>query len=169
MSKADNKYAHHGALFLDMDGVLCTQRAHYATKNIGVWAALDPLGIMMIKNLCDDFYLKIVASSTWRYYGDNHIDMRTVLASHGLGKQYFFSKDWKTIDLRTQFGQSKRGIEINKWLAKHPHVTRYIIFDDNQYDFMQEGLMKRFIRTHEDDGISSKNYEDARNKLRGMV
>lgn len=157
-----------GVLFLDMDGVLCTRRAFLASGGEGVWRMLDPISIQMIKNLCDEYNVRIVATSTWRNFGDEHCSMKTILETHGLTSKYFWH-DWKTPDLRSTFqGKTKRGVEINKWLSKKPHVTRFIIFDDEEFDFAAEGLLKRLIKTDENDGILTKHYDAACKKLYGM-
>lgn len=165
MRKPKN-YPNDGVLFLDIDGVLCTKRAQQANRMLKQWQAFDPIAIQMIKNLCDDYQLRIVASSTWRIGGNDVFNLKLILGTHGLDPTYFW-KDWAT----PRIDSASRGKEIRQWLDKHPTVTRFLIFDDIIYDFDDDDvdLLKRVILTDEDDGITAKNYTDARNKLQGMT
>jgi len=43
-------------------------------------------------------------------------------------------------------------MEIRAWLGLHPEVERYIIFDDELFDFEQRGLLPRLIKTEFGDG-----------------
>lgn len=160
--KQYKKYDIYGALFLDIDGVICTARAGYMTNPHNVWRNFDPVAIGMIRNLCDEFFLKLVASSTWRIGGGEIIDLRTVLSTHGLPEHYFFSGNkWKTERLKD------RAEEIDTWLNKHNHIKRYIILDDDN-SFKNTPLEKRFIQTHPEDGMTTLNYRNAVSKLKGM-
>lgn len=156
------KYDGYGAIFLDIDGVICTERAGYMTNPHNVWRNFDPIAVGMVKNLCDEYKLKLVASSTWREYGDGIMNLKKLLSTHGIPETYFFGKGrWKTC--RSE-GRAK---EIEIWLSENPNITRWIILDDINF-FADTKLEKRLIQTHPRDGISSEDYINARNKLLGM-
>ena len=154
-----------GVLFLDMDGVLCTVRAHYAygmdKAGKRLMRALDPISIMLVDRLCEDFNLQIVVSSTWRGDNDCGIVLKSLLNSHGLKAQ--FHKDWRT-DHEFTFSKPNglRDREIEEWLDNHPEIKRFVILDDECMRFMHSNKLKNnFVNTHPEDGVTTKNYWDA--------
>lgn len=152
MSKDGESFS--GILFLDMDGVLCTDRAYFAAsqdKKKHISRCLDPVGIRLINRLCDDFNLKIVISSSWK----SRYDVADILLTHGFTAEYH--KDEKT---KPRFSGS-RGMEIRDWLEEHPEVKHFIIMDDS-LDGMQDNDLSPFhCQTHYADGIMTEHYRRA--------
>src|ERR1035437_101074 len=109
-----------GVLFLDCDGVICTDRAYYAAqqdKSKTILRTWDPISMALVDRLCQDFNLEVVISSTWRH----RYDVAVILLTHGFRSD--FHKDEKT---PASYNRS-RGHEIREWLEEHPEVTKYII------------------------------------------
>src|ERR1019366_9771740 len=74
-------------LFLDIDGVLVTDRAYFTiNKKIPKepMMVFDPIGIKLINNLCDNYDLSVVISSTWR----KEYDVKTILRTHGFSGKF---------------------------------------------------------------------------------
>ena len=137
-------------LFLDIDGVLCTLRAHYAYahKRRGIIDSWDPVGAKAIKEVCNTG-VKIVISSSWRHYCVNPYDKSDILgvrlSEHKLTEH--LHKDWKTgID-------GTRGKEIRQWLSKHPNIKDFIVLDDDIFDM--EDVTPYVIHTNANDGMST--------------
>lgn len=142
-------------IFLDIDGVLTSLRTCTALDGGGMWTEFDPVGVAIIKRLCENHNYKIVISSTWRW--GNVDKLHQQLEKHDLKK--FLHKDWKTDLLNTN-----RGAEVQKWLNEHPG-TEYLIFDDDS-DFTDE--QRRFhIHTDSMNGITDANIMDITKRLNG--
>lgn len=142
-------------IFLDIDGVICTLRAHLAFVNRpGVLDVWDPTGVAMVKRLCDDHDCKIVCISTWRLYDD------CISAFEKRDLKQYLHEDWRTKDLRDgSVNGLNRGNEVAEWLSRHQEVTKYIILDDDT-DFLE--TQKPFqVKTDSQDGLSAKNFIDA--------
>lgn len=143
-------------IFLDIDGVLCTTKAHVAQRGEHTWGggymgALDreSCGLLAaLQEKCPLLYF--VCSSTWRKYWE-----KDELADHIA--QFGFTPRWHD-DWKTTSGLDGRGGEIQDWLDRNG-ITNYAIIDDvdapNQFTDEQRG---RFIHTDEDDGFSYKDY-----------
>lgn len=153
-------------LFLDFDGVIITDRAYFTiNKKIPnePMMVIDPIGLKLIDNLCNNFDLSVVISSTWR----KEYDCKTILRSHGFSAK--FHKDintpvYKEVKL-SESAASVRKKEIKKWLEKHPDTNIYIIFDDLELSDFGD----HFISTDFYDGISSRNYLDAISNLEAQI
>ena len=142
-------------IFLDMDGVLCTNRAHIAQGIVGMpnhhpfMDALDREAIGMLNKLHEKYDdILYVCSSTWRKQ-HTMFEMRDYLRLYGWTGD--FHPDWKT-----DHEGPIRGNEIERWLIHHPETDNYIILDDNSD--MLEHQKYHFVQTDSYDGISSQNY-----------
>lgn len=153
-------------LFLDIDGVLCTLRSHFAYCGYGggmeQW---DITSATMIRRLCEKHKAAIVISSTWRK--NRQQVMELYLSLHGLdpflygevskaGNYYRIApqeySEWTTPYLYDK----KRGVEIQEWLDKHPSVKRFVIIDDDS-DFLTH--QKPFhAKTDTYEGFGGMNY-----------
>lgn len=105
-----NKTGMPRIMFLDIDGVLCTMRSHFAFGDKkGLWMAWDITVCQMIRQLCEDFNLKIVISSCWRT--KNRVEaLRSHLAVYGLIEHLYRGKgerkDWFYGDGENSWGMS---------------------------------------------------------------
>ena len=152
----------NGVIFLDIDGVICTDRAWYATeqdKHRQIIRAWDPFAIRLIGRLAADFDYEVVISSTWR----KMFDVPLILLTHGF--QGSFHRDESTPYL---FGSQPRGDEIREWLKEHKDVRNYLIIDDFESGTGIKGtaLEKSWIETDYYNGFTVQNFKNARNLLR---
>jgi len=146
-------YARKRVLFLDMDGVICTQRAavglndHARANTNGFIHALDPIVMGMLNRLaCAG--VKMVSSSAWRL----SYPVREVMQAAGY--QGEFCNPWRTPD----FGMGNRGHEIKWWLHHfQDEWDEYVIWDDN--DWMLDEQKTRFVHTAEEDGVSYADWQ----------
>jgi len=55
-------------IFLDIDGVLCTMRSHfaYAEGKGGLMHDWDVISCLLLRRLCEKHNLKLIISSSWR-------------------------------------------------------------------------------------------------------
>jgi hypothetical protein len=142
-------------IFLDMDGVLCTNRAHIAQgyphmpNHHPFMDALDREGVGMLTALERKVgNILYVLSSTWRKQHTKE-EMEEYLKRYNWTGE--FHPDWRTDDLGPI-----RGNEIERWLQAHPDTDNYIILDDS--GDMLESQKYHFVQTDEYNGIMAENY-----------
>ena len=151
-------------VFLDIDGVLVTDRAHYTINNSvrnEPMMVFDPIGIKLLNNLCLKYYLSVVFCSTWRH----KYDLKTILRTHGFTGN--FHEDINT-PLGGKFSATdtqNRGFQIEDWLEEHQEVSVYIIFDDLPLN----GYVGHHICTDYNDGILSSHYLEAISLLESQI
>ena len=143
-------------IFLDIDGVLTSLRTCVALDGGGLWTEFDPVGVAIIKRLCENHNYKIVISSTWRW--GNADRLHEQLTKHNL--KQFLHEDWRTELLNTN-----RGAEVHRWLSKHPETLEYLIFDDDS-DFTDE-QKPNLILTDPMNGITDENIHSITKRLNG--
>jgi hypothetical protein len=143
-------------IFLDMDGVLCTQRSHIAQglqhmpDHHPFMDALDREGIGMLNKFNEKHPdVLYVLSSTWRKHHTLQQMIDYMCGVYGFNGE--FHPDWKTVEL-----SGPRGLEIQEWLARHPDTDNYLILDDN--DDMLESQKYHFVQTDDFNGITMRNY-----------
>jgi hypothetical protein len=132
-------------LFLDFDGVLNNHKS----------TVLDD-GEIFSKAACKNLRhlmreepdLLIVVSSSWRHGGLPYV--RHVLEKNGINKD-------KVIGI-TGIEPGNRGHQIKCFLDKHPEITSFIIFDDEND---MEPLIDKLIKTSSYIGLTSEHVEKA--------
>lgn len=140
-------------LFLDIDGVVCTLKSHFAYGNNKCIKMWDPTCCEMIKRLCIANDYKIVCTSTWRF------DPKIMSYFKKYDLFDLLHNDW-----RTGADRDTRGKEIEAWLKNNENTSEYIIIDDDS-DMLPEQL-DRLITTKFKDGFSADNFTKA-NELMG--
>ena len=168
-------------LFLDVDGVLNSERSFRAAKGrLAVCenqddpyyrkitkCTIDPVACALIDRICSEGGVKIVISSTHRKHFNDGPEKLAQLNSYfqflGLSTEIVGWTDslgvpGDTQEERASFYACLKGHEIQKWLDEHPEVTHYAIIDDSS-DMLPEQL-QNFVRTNGMDGMSTKNYLD---------
>jgi hypothetical protein len=133
-------------LFLDFDGVINSIRSAVAfggypwniqTESLKLF---DPVGVALIKKVCDKTGCKIVLSSTWR-------------------KQFTCKELSKAIDLpiidATPILHKERGYEVQAWLDTHKPKVYAIIDDDGD---ILESQLPFFVQTNSQNGITFADY-----------
>lgn len=130
-------------LFLDIDGVLNTHRTCLALGGTPMpgdrdrYHLLDPLGLSMLRGLCEAGNISVVLSSTWR-----------------------ITCDWRELgpDLglpmigATPRLPGVRGSEIKAWLDAHPDCLAYAIIDDDRD--MLDVQRERFVHVNGEEGVT---------------
>ncbi len=147
-------------IFLDMDGVLCTVRAHIGQGERGMMRALDreAMGLLNVLAEVPGTPVLYVLSSTWRMIYDRP-GMESNLRQFGWRGE--FHGDWCTIQDRT----GHRGVEVADWLLRHPEVTDWVAIDDDS-DFLPD-QKSRLALTHAYDGLRWQDFLDACRILHG--
>lgn len=123
-------------LFLDVDGVLNTERS---TKALGL--SRGPL--MRLREIQRDTNCDIVLSSTWRKLDYAKKTLMKAFIEHGI-------RPWIG---QTESFRGIRGEEIQAWLAEYGDTTtRYAIVDDD--GDMLESQLKHFFQTDPEYGLT---------------
>jgi hypothetical protein len=120
-------------IFLDFDGVIVTAHTRYHSG--------DMYCVHLLNRLIKETGAKIVVSSMWRT-GRTVEELRTLLTEWGV--------EGEVIDKTPVDHGVIRGVEIDRWLAKHPEVTSYVILDD---DSDMGGLIHKLVKTHPTHGL----------------
>ena len=151
-------------IFLDIDGVLNTERQHDRCVEAGLayvdnfGYAFDPVSVANLKRIVDETGADIVISSSWKFWGLS--TMQKLWASRELpGKiidvtpnnvsdEMLLSVDLDLMDL-----PAGKGSEIKEWLeTKGQQVTHYAILDDLP-DMLPE-QQSHFVQTDPRIGIT---------------
>lgn len=135
-------------IFTDIDGVLNEDTTPTRTKSRVIF--IDEEKLLRLKRIVDATGAKIVLSSTWRYdredpkYNGDFLELRE--AFHNVGLDFYDFTPVDAIGVR-------RGMEIRAWLGLHRgEVDRFIILDDELFDFEERGLLPRLVKTEFGDG-----------------
>lgn len=144
-------------IFLDVDGVLNEDTTPARTKSRVIF--IDPEKLLRLKRIVEVTGAKIVLSSTWRYdrddarYNGDFLELQK--AFHNVGLTFYSFTPVDAIGIR-------RGMEIKAWLGMHPEVDRYIVLDDELFDFEERGLLPRLIKTDfVDGGLTEAHVQEA--------
>ena len=129
-------------IMTDVDGVLNEDTTPTRTRSRIIF--IDQAKLLRLKRIVDATGAKIVLSSTWRYDRDNpqfngdFLELQEAFRNVGL--EFF---DY------TPVGPTgiHRGVEIQAWLRVRPEVTSFVILDDELYDFAEQGLLPRLVKT----------------------
>ena len=154
-------------IFLDIDGVVCTLRSHFAFDEKLLMEAWDITVCQMIARLCEKYDCKIVVTSVWRKNRQCKMYLGIFSLIHYLygSKERSNSSDPENTEWKTEVLDGIRGDEVKEWLDRHPEIDKYIILDDDS-DFLEE--QKPFlIQTDGYDGFSARNYIAADKILKG--
>ena len=149
-------------LFLDIDGVLNTDRQHWHCQMNGVTPVdefgyeFGPNAVNNLTTILEETSAEIVISSSWKFLG-----LQTL------------QKMWKDRNLPgtiidiTPDGDNK-GWKIYEWLLKHEgQVSGYAIIDDE--NDMQSEQQGHFVQTNPHFGITLKDAERVITILRQIL
>lgn len=151
-------------LFLDIDGVLNTERQHDHCVEAGVayvdnfGYAFDPETVANLKKIVDETGTDIVISSSWKFWGLS--TMQKLWVSRGLpGKVIDVTPNnvsdemLLSVDLSLMDMPAGKGSEIKEWLSTSGQaVTHYAILDD--MDDMLPEQQSHFVQTDPRVGIT---------------
>lgn len=151
-------------LFLDFDGPMIPSRAYLlpASETMN-GEAMDPIAVAMVNRLLRVAPAQLVISSSWRSQGRDIIVK--VLQDNGVDTG-LLHKDWRTgatVPEGTRFGDAEsgaafaaiRGHQIATWLAAHPEVTEWVVFDDDPV------VLNGVVQCTFDDGLTMANFRQA--------
>lgn len=151
-------------IFLDIDGVLNTERQHDRCVEAGLayvdnfGYAFDPVSVANLKRIVDKTEADIVISSSWKFWGLS--TMQKLWASRELpGKIIDVTPNnvsdemLLSVDLDLMELPAGKGSEIKEWLsANGSQVTNYAILDDLP-DMLPE-QQSHFVQTDPRIGIT---------------
>lgn len=148
-------------IFLDFDGVLCTMRQAVAEGDYGLLGNIDPVAIRFLDNMCNQYPIKVIISSSWRIgeqYGFFDAIFKAARAFN-ISKSLYYT-DWATDRL-----SGIRGLEIEDWLKRNNDIVKdYLILDDESD--MLDYQMTRLVKTDSMNGVLLDNYKDIKTKLK---
>ena len=158
-------------IFLDMDGVLCTQRAHHAiATQSALWRHLDPIACRLVERLARENGALLVLSSTWRESFEQ--SGMTCIVMNGGFSAVNWHTCWKTPKLHESphlwdsGSYVKRGYEIDSWLNANGQPD-YVILDDDPD--MLTTQKPRFVQTDAMNGFLWEHFEKAEEILKGRL
>ena len=129
-------------IFLDIDGVLNSYI--YDRERLENDGNIDRTRLVILKELVDKTDAKIVLSSSWR----NHWDKDQTKCDE-IGQEIasdFASAGLEIYDKTPKLGYLERSEEIKLWLKDKTNVEKFVIFDDNGYNWKE--LSDNFIQTN---------------------
>ena len=158
-------------LFLDIDGVLNTERHHEYCYENGIDNSdeygylFDPMAVKNLARIVDESGACIVISSSWKYSGlSTLVDMWNDRALPGRviditpdteSDQFLLNADLENMEFL-----SCKGYEIKEWLTAHgKNVSQYAILDDEQEMLPEQ--QSHFVQTNPVVGISEEDAEKA--------
>ena len=163
--KEERKYL----VFLDIDGVLTSNRVHYSgIYEYDMWHQFDPIAIQFFNKIHDRYPVEFVLISTWKNYlrnDDKNIEhwIRAAFANSGFRGD--FSELWKTDPDNLWINKPRpydRSHEIRDYLEEYAtDIKDYIIFDDNDYNFEKVLGKKRLVKTDPENGLLYKHMKNA--------
>lgn len=141
-------------IFLDIDGVLNSQRSCVANGGYGriydhdSWQELDLVAVKLIAHVAKETGADVVLSSSWRILAKKE----DIIAF-----QEFLGVN--IIDVTPRSLDGCRGGEVKQWLdgCKEPVEAFCIVDDDND---MLPSQQARFVQTDERIGLTWQNCED---------
>ncbi len=165
-------------LFLDIDGVLNTERQHDRCVNEeispvdGFGYAFDPEAVTNLKRILEETGADIVISSSWKLWGLDA--MQRMWIRRGLpGKVIDITPNTESdemllsIDLNYMDIPAVKGSEIKEWLNnKGSEVTHYAILDDVP-DILPE-QESHFVQTDPRVGITEEDAKRIIYILKGL-
>ena len=160
-------------IFLDIDGVLNTERQHNRCVEAGLayvdnfGYAFDPVSVANLKKIVDEAGADIVISSSWKFWGLSTMQKLWVnrelpgklidVTPNNVSDEMLLSVDLDLMEL-----PAGKGSEIKEWLeTKGQQVTHYAILDD--FPDMLPEQQSHFVQT---DPIIGVTVEDANEIIR---
>ena len=131
-------------IFTDIDGV-------FNTINRNQWSSLS---VALYDDLCQEFNLKPVITSTWRVKHSIK-ELERIFQHYGIYTNIY--------DFTPIINSEGRGGEIENWL-KENQCDNYLILDDNIRDIESYGL-KNIVKCRSWIGFTKEEYDICRNIL----
>jgi flagellin-specific chaperone FliS len=148
-------------IFLDIDGVLNTDRIDRMRKNHNISTIdFDPEALKNLSKIVIETNAKLVISSSWRVHQNTDTPLWNALIDNlkkcNLEKEIFDITEVHGGIIKRQ----PRWKEISNWLLKSKEldISSYVILDD---EWDMDFLSMNFVRCSSSVGISDKNCIDA--------
>lgn len=166
-------------IFLDIDGVLNTERQHNRCVEAGLayvdnfGYAFDPVSVANLKKIVDEVGADIVISSSWKFWGlstmqklwtNRELPGKLIdVTPNNVSDEMLLSVDLDLMEL-----PAGKGSEIKEWLeTKGQQVTHYAILDDLP-DMLPE-QQSHFVQTDPRIGITEDDADRVISILTGEV
>ena len=155
-------------IFLDVDGVLnCKDTIDYC----GPYKGIEDKKVALLKEMVESTNSKIVLVSSWKewWYKEPHLkDKQDFMAAYldmKLNKQGL-----TIIDKTNDYESFDRGDGIIKYLRKLKRsgmcVDKYVILDDEMFDYEERKLTKHLVKTDfYEGGLQEEHVKEAIEKL----
>lgn len=154
-------------IFLDIDGVL---NSHSTTDFCGPYRGIDDNKISLLKSIVDATNSKIVLISSWKehWFKDKKLKHKQDDLANYLDSK--LKNQGLSILDKTSVYILNRGEGIiyylNKLHLKGVEVEKYIIIDDEMFDYKKTGLSKYLIKTsYYKNGLEEKHVRKVVKKL----
>jgi len=125
-------------LFTDIDGVL---NPHWSKK----WSKN---AIMIYNQVCNEFDLKPVITSTWRIAHTKE-QLQKIFSNQGINVEIY--------DYTPLIDQADRGLEIQKWLSDNK-CDNYVVIDDKVSDIVK--YVSNVVHCRSWIGLSKDEYDE---------
>ncbi len=149
-------------IFLDVDGVL---NCEGSKSKCGCYVGIDDKKVKLLRQIVEETGAVLVLSSTWKD-GWERVDKENQDASADYLDRKLKRERLKIFDKTVDEGEN-RGEGILNWM-KRRNVEKFIIIDDNDYDFATQGLSPYHIQTefyNENGGLGDEHVALAIKKL----
>jgi hypothetical protein len=158
-------------VFLDIDGVLTSQRVHTTYQGeYGMWCQFDPVAIHFFNWMHDTYPIETVIMSTWKNglrNDDAMIEHWVRAAFANSGFRGTLASPWKTDpDNFAVMKKWDRGNEVKDYLENFgTDVEDFILFDDNRYRFKEILGKNRLVWSDATDGLLHKHMLNAKSLM----
>ena len=136
-------------IFLDVDGVLNCQSSK---SKCGAFIGIDDAKVKRLRQIVDATGAKIVLSSSWKH-GWEPVHKEDQKSDADYLDRKLRRGGLRAIDKTSEAASQYRGEGIIAWVSAH-NVDRFIILDDEWFDFKEVGLSSRVVKTefYDDNG-----------------
>ena len=156
-------------IFLDIDGVLNTERWHCQTASNELQDEygykFDPVAVTNLSKIIEETGADIVISSSWKFMGlskmrkmwkDRKLPGNVIgITPNTVSDEFLLNVDLDNMDI-----MAIRGQEVKEWLMLNKNeITNYVILDDMN-DILQE-QESHFVWIDPEVGITTENVEQA--------
>ena len=151
------KKASDAVIFLDIDGVLCTQN-HWKPEVIAEdgYSEFNAKCIDNLNKLIEQTQAKVILTSSRR------INKTVVEFQAILQRRCFSGKLAGKINEKTQLDSAARSEEIVEWLEKNGEPGKYVILDDDaQLAQLRQPYKQHWVRTTYHRGLDEEALERA--------
>lgn len=157
--------------FLDIDGVLTSQRVHTTYQGeYNMWCQFDQVAIQFFNWMHDTYPIETVIMSTWKNYLRNDDPMiehwvRSAFANSGF--RGTLASPWKTDpDNLAPVKKWDRGNEVKDYLENYgKDIEDFILFDDSRHRFKEILGKNRLVWTDSMNGLLHKHMLNAKSLM----